>query len=294
VHAGSPCPGPDGDGDCAESCDEAADACTAADPDDSACNDGDACTQADACVAGVCAGTTITCMNHFLCYKARTTRTFTFTPVTGASLSDEFDADVVFDATRAKRLCTPADQNGAGIPDPATHESGYQLVAEATTPKHVPQKGLTVRNQFGDIGLDTVKPDFLLVPTATNLATDPPALRSNQADNYKCYKVKVTAGTAKFPKGTTAMVADQFTSPAKALDVLEPSHLCTPVDLNGSGIKHPLIHQLCYKVKASKGGPKHVPQIGVHLNNTFAGVERLDTQKEEFLCVPSLEFRPEP
>src|SRR5262245_8411499 len=116
VHAGSPCPGPDGDGDCAESCDEAADACTAADPDGSACNDGDACTQADACAAGVCAGTTVTCLNQFLCYKARTTRTFPFTPVTGASLSDEFDAAFVFDATKPRGLCSPADQNG----DPAT------------------------------------------------------------------------------------------------------------------------------------------------------------------------------
>ena len=151
-----------------------------------------------------------------------------------------------------------------------------------------------MRNQFGDIGLDTVKPDFLLVPTAENPATDPPPPGPNEVDNYKCYKVKVTPGTAKFPKGTTATVADQFTSPAKSLDVLQPSHLCTPVDLNGSGIKHPLIHQLCYKVKASKGVPKHVPQIGLHVNNGFSGVERLDTQKEEFLCVPSLDVPPEP
>jgi len=290
VHAGSPCPGPDGDGDCAESCDEAAGACTAADPDGSACNDGDACTQGDACVAGVCAGTTITCMNQFLCYKARTTRTFTFTPVTGASLSDEFDAAFVFDATKPRGLCTAAEQNGEAIPDPATDETGYQLVAQKTTPKHVPQRRLTVRNQFGDIDLDTVKPDFLLVPTATSIATDPPPPGPNEVDNYKCYKVKVTSGTAKFPKGTTALVGDQFTSPARALDVLGPSHLCTPVDLNGSGIKHPLIHQLCYKVRASKGSPQDIPQIGLHLNNAFAGIERVDTQKEELLCVPSLEF----
>ena len=72
--------------------------------------------------------------------------------------------------------------------------------------------------------------------------------------------------------------------------MLKPSHLCTPVELNGSGIKHPLIHQLCYKVKLSKGAPRHVPQIGLHVSNGFSAVERLDTQKEEFLCVPSLEL----
>src|SRR5262249_45764062 len=160
----------------------------------------------------------------------RTTRTFPFTPVTGVSLSDEFDAAFVFDATRPRRLCAPADQNGEAIPDPATYETGYQLV-QKTTPKHVPQRGLTVRNRFGDIDLDTVKPDSPPVPTAMNSPPAPPPPGPNEVDNYKCYKVKVTSGTAKFPRGTTALVGDQFTSPAKAIDVLGPSHLCTPVDL---------------------------------------------------------------
>jgi len=35
LHAGNPCPGADGDSDCSESCDEAADACSAADPGES-------------------------------------------------------------------------------------------------------------------------------------------------------------------------------------------------------------------------------------------------------------------
>jgi len=37
VHLGDPCPGPDGDGDCKESCNEASDNCTANDPSGSAC-----------------------------------------------------------------------------------------------------------------------------------------------------------------------------------------------------------------------------------------------------------------
>ena len=54
VHAGDPCPGADGDGDCSETCDEAADACTAPDPDGSACDDGTFCNGADVCGAGSC------------------------------------------------------------------------------------------------------------------------------------------------------------------------------------------------------------------------------------------------
>ncbi|MFN2426277.1 MAG: dockerin type I domain-containing protein [Candidatus Binatia bacterium] len=56
VHAGNPCPGADGDGNCAESCNEASDTCTAADPNASPCNDGLFCNGADTCAAGVCGG----------------------------------------------------------------------------------------------------------------------------------------------------------------------------------------------------------------------------------------------
>lgn len=54
AHAGSPCSPPDGDFNCAESCNEPADNCTASDPDGSACDDGLACNGADTCLAGTC------------------------------------------------------------------------------------------------------------------------------------------------------------------------------------------------------------------------------------------------
>src|SRR6185369_17583228 len=38
-HSGNPCAGPDGDGNCAESCNENAALCNAPDPDGSACTD---------------------------------------------------------------------------------------------------------------------------------------------------------------------------------------------------------------------------------------------------------------
>jgi MYXO-CTERM domain-containing protein len=54
AHVGDPCPGPNGDGNCTESCSEAAQDCTAPDPDGSACDDGIACTGADQCQGGQC------------------------------------------------------------------------------------------------------------------------------------------------------------------------------------------------------------------------------------------------
>jgi len=43
VHKGDPCPGADGDGNCAESCNEAGNSCTGPDPAGSACDDGNVC-----------------------------------------------------------------------------------------------------------------------------------------------------------------------------------------------------------------------------------------------------------
>lgn len=54
-----PCPGPDGDGNCAESCNEAGQNCTANDPDSSGCDDGNQCTSGDTCFNGSCTGTPI-------------------------------------------------------------------------------------------------------------------------------------------------------------------------------------------------------------------------------------------
>lgn len=56
-----PCPGPDGDADCRESCDESSRSCIAADFDGEPCNDGLSCNGADACQSGQCAVHTDEC-----------------------------------------------------------------------------------------------------------------------------------------------------------------------------------------------------------------------------------------
>lgn len=49
VSPGDPCDGPDGDGDCSETCDEAANDCNGNDPKDSPCDDGVWCNGVDEC-----------------------------------------------------------------------------------------------------------------------------------------------------------------------------------------------------------------------------------------------------
>lgn len=66
--AGDPCPGADGDDDCAESCDDVGDSCTGADIADSACDDGSICTVVDLCDAGgMCVGSGDPCPSSQVC-----------------------------------------------------------------------------------------------------------------------------------------------------------------------------------------------------------------------------------
>jgi hypothetical protein len=107
VHSGDPCDGPDGDGSCAESCNESADNCTAADPDGSACNDGDFCTVSDECSGGTCTGepspdegcvpTTTTLPDTTTTTVADTTTTTL--PATTTTLAGETTTTTVSDGT---------------------------------------------------------------------------------------------------------------------------------------------------------------------------------------------------
>src|SRR5262245_20175745 len=82
VHSGDPCPGPDGDANCAESCNETSDSCTAADPSGSACaDDGNPCTT-DTCSAGGCVHALISG-----CVTTTTTSTSTSTSSTSSTSS---------------------------------------------------------------------------------------------------------------------------------------------------------------------------------------------------------------
>jgi len=253
-------------------------------PDGTPCNDNDACTTPDSCQSGVCTGTSApeTCADHFLCYKAKATPTFT--PVAGVHLVDQFE-DVTATVLKPATLCTPADKNGEGITDANTHLKAYAI---RQTPPHVRRTNLQVDNQFGTLRVDTVKSDLLLVPANKSHVTPPSAPNENAIDvnHYKCYRIKVTSGTPKFARGVQAQVADQFISPAKTFDLKKPRHLCTPVEVNGESAKEPTVHLLCYQAKPAKGQPR-LARSTVFVNNQF-GPGTMTTIKESELCVPSL------
>jgi hypothetical protein len=256
-------------------------------PDDTPCDDNSACTDEDLCFRGVCVGTADldVCIDDFIAYKVKTsTGTPKPTPINGVSLVDDFDSGL-FDVVKTRMFGVPADKNAEGLIDAATHLKIYAIRPSPGEPRHTPQTNQRVRNQLGELFLDTIRPDFLLVPAAKNLTVDPtpPVFGSHNVDHYKCYKVKVTAGTPRFPERVFVDFTDQFTSPAKTLRVRRPRHLCTPVDKNGSGIKNPTGHLVCYQVQ---GRPRHQKRSNVHTADQF-GQEQIDTNKEREICIPS-------
>jgi hypothetical protein len=242
----------------------------------------------------------------FLCYGTKITKgTPKFEPELNVSLTDRFESGTV-DILKLDDLCNPACQ-----PDATIHLEGYQSKPVSGSLPHVPQNDLYVRNGFGTLIVDTVKPDRLFVPTAKSLTepVDPPDPASHDVDHYKCYTVKVNKGVCEgdptvsckldddcaiaggpcnlgFPKGIQTALTDQFNQP-KVYDIQKPARLCVAVDKRGEGRKNPEASLMCYQAKPAKGEPQHVPVKGLFVNNQF-GPERLDTIKDEEVCVESI------
>jgi hypothetical protein len=289
VPSGTECRTGNGTCDPGESCDGANVACpedTFA-PDGTECNDASACTDNDACFRGVCVGTASVdaCVDDFDCFRAKgSAGTPHFVPILGVHLVDQFE-DGNFDLVKPRRFCLPANKNQEGVVDPVTHLEAYVIRAVPGSPRHVSQRNILVTNQLGFLRVDTIRPDLLLVPTAKDLTTSPPAPNptSHNVDHYKCYKARVTPGTPRFPERVTVTATDQFNTTLTTLRLKKVRHLCTPVDKNGEGLKNPTVHLACYLARGFKT-PRH---RGVFLNNQF-GPKTLDTSSITEICIPSL------
>ena len=275
--------------DVAESCDGSSNTCPAdvVQPDGTSCSDGNSCTMGDTCQGGVCGGTFDPdgCADDFLCYKMKTGTAFT--PILGVNLADQFEPNQNYDLVKPPDLCTPANENNQGVLDQQTHLRTYRIKAVAGSPRFL-KRHVKVTNQLpAQQFFDVVKPDLLYVPTAKSLTNPPPLPGPNNVDHYKCYKVKVTSGTPKFPRGIQVTVSDQFRHIAGTFNVLKPRHLCTPVSKNGEVVHNPNAHLMCYVSRPARGQPKHVPVAPVYVHDQF-GPQTLATVKEDELCIPSL------
>jgi hypothetical protein len=225
-------------------------------------------------------------LDEFVCYAARTTKgTPKFVPLRGIVLEDAIER-VHFDIRRPNQLCAPAQTDAAAILDSVTHLERYTIRRSRGTPK-APKVGTRrVTTALGTLSLDASRADVLLVPTAENALVQPALPPDDrQVGHYKCYKVRVTPKTPRFPRNVRLAATDGLSSPGRRLDVKRPLRLCVP-----SGIDAPAdgtAHVLCYAVRLAKGEPRHLQKGGLFVTNDLR-TGRLNTVRESELCLPAV------
>ncbi len=214
-------------------------------------------------------------VDHFQCYRARTTG-FSRVPIT---LSDRF-GNRSATVRSAIDLCAPADKNGedpeaASSPDFLT---SYKISISGSFPQVT---GVSAVNQFGPVTLNVKKPKVLLVPTAVSLAGPPSSPAGAFLNHFDCYDVRVANGTTAPPAGTVTVHTAFETVQVQPK---KPARLCVPTSKNGE----PVIasrpeNLLCYKAKSGKG---LTPAPTAYLANQFGQqVQRLGQRRE--LCIPT-------
>ena len=113
-------------------------------------------------------------VDHFLCYTVDNnsdsdsdsdSNQGSFPTV---SVEDQFGAKS-FRVMRPERLCTPVDKEGEGIKKSENHLMCYRVKPARGEPRHRRVKGVLLSNQFGVIGVDTIKERELCLPATKTL-----------------------------------------------------------------------------------------------------------------------------
>ena len=208
---------------------------------------------------------------HYQCYEVHQGPASAVT----ITLNDLFGTGDV-SVRRAKRICNPADKNDEdpGAVSQADHLKGYEINQVNRFPG---VRGLVVSNQFGETTLNLARPDYILVPTAKSLITNPPVPVPG-INHFKCY----TIARAKF-RASGIKVDDQFGT--LNVDIKRPVRFCAAADKNGEGIIDSSEHLLCYQVRPVTGSPRvKYPQIFT-TNQFGTAINRVFGPRE--LCVPT-------
>jgi hypothetical protein len=223
------------------------------------------------------------CPDHFVFYEVKPNADADKLVKFGRlTLADRFRA-ADYDVLKPEALGLPADKNGEGIADAATHLVSYQIKEAAGTAKFESRTGIRAVNQCGDLLLEVRRPEALLVPSAKDQLAPPvpPDPGSHDLDHFVCYDArpqrKLDDGTTLpgLPKGIQVDAQDQFQF--GRYDLTAVSRFCTPVSKSGAPVllagpdrgtpkpitpaevRNPDAHLLCYKARLAT---KQVVQEG--------------------------------
>jgi hypothetical protein len=187
---------------------------------------------------------------------------------------------------RPMAICNPASANG-DFPLAAQDPDHLELYSMQTNPRRdiallLPQTDQKVVDRFGTLYVDAIRTSGLLVPTAKELSSLPPAPVAPGVDHFACYKVKRSKKRPAFQPVSSVIIDDQFGT--VAVKVLRPSRLCLPTNKydEAPGAESHMTHLMCYRVRAQFSSPGRV-----FTNNQF-GAGELYVRFPNELCVPAV------
>lgn len=224
-----------------------------------------------------CTNCLIAGLDDFQCYDAQTHGT---APIAGVTLVDRYGTSTVT-AIEPQRVCNPASKNGENpsAPDHTDHLVGYRIRRTSGGASVLPDQIVTTA--FGAITVDVVKPELLLVPSATSLASPPAPLGSTTLDHFQCYRVEHAR-----TRLSDLTVVDQLGS--LGIDVKRPRRLCVPVDENAEqpGAGAHALSLMCYDVRLRTPSRPFIGPRQVFIANPL-GSASLERLRPTELCLPA-------
>jgi hypothetical protein len=223
-------------------------------------------------------------LDHFVRYKSSEAVGFPrFTSISHVAAVDVF-GDWHYELKKPVDIANPAsvDASDPTAPSHPEHLESYQVKRISGTAKFAKVYAQKVLDGYGELTIDIIKPDRLMVPSAADGTTAPGAPSSPTNDHLTCYKIKVSGGTAKFTPVLDAVVEDVLGT--LSINLLKPAKLCVPTNVDGAapGAEGHADSLTCYKAKAVS------PFAGARLytGNHFSS-DALDLRKVMEVCLPS-------
>jgi hypothetical protein len=229
-------------------------------------------------VATCASGTGCAEPDSYPCYKVKSAAGQPAFAVASVTLADRYLEATPLDVKSPAALCHPAGLLPATAQHAPVHQLAYRLKRHPGTPKFV-KRDETVVDRFGPHELTLVRPDQLLDLSATTAGAGgvAPLADTEGVDRYLCYKVKPAAGSPPLIVPGGIFVQADVLPPGSGVQAKKPSHLCTPVELNGADAGmagHPR-QLLCYKGGSSAIGAGPVSTNGAFGARVFAEKDAL-------------------
>lgn len=203
--------------------------------------------------------------DSYPCYKVKSAAGQPAFASPSITLADRYLDPTPLDVKGPTALCHPAGLLPAAAQHAPVHQLAYKLKAHPGTPKFV-KRNETVVDRFGPHSLTLVRPDQLLDLSATTAGAGgvAPLGDTEGVDRYLCYTVKPAAGAPPLIVPGNIVVQADVLPPGGGVQVKKPSHLCTPVELNGgdAGMAGHPRQLLCYKGRSSTIGAGPVSTNG--------------------------------